>query len=227
MKKVIETVELTKKYQQGNDFVFGARNINLTITQGELVSIVGRSGSGKSTLLNLLSGVDTPTSGKIIIADKVINLMSDKELTRFRAEHIGIIFQNYNLIAELNVLENIRLPLDLTNRPYSIDYEKELIDMLELGDRLNFRPSQLSGGQQQRVAIARALITKPDIILADEPTGNLDKRSGDAFFKFIEKTNKKYGQTYIIVTHNEDLANKTSRKISISDGMITSDININ
>lgn len=223
MKTVIETVELTKKYQQGNEFVFGAKNINLKIKAGELVSIVGRSGSGKSTLLNLLSGVDSPTSGNVIVADKTINLMSDKELTRFRTMHIGMIFQNYNLINELTVLENIRLPLDLTNQPYDTNFEKELIEMLELNERLKFRPSQLSGGQQQRVAIARALITKPDIILADEPTGNLDKNTGDTFFKYIIETNKKYNQTYIIVTHNIELANNTNRIITIDDGIIVSD----
>lgn len=223
MKTVIETVDLTKKYQQGNEFVFGAKNINLKIQAGELVSIVGRSGSGKSTLLNLLSGVDSPTSGNVIVADKTINLMSDKEITRFRTVHIGMIFQNYNLINELTVLENIRLPLDLTNQPYDTAFEKELIEMLELNERLKFRPSQLSGGQQQRVAIARALITKPDIILADEPTGNLDKNTGDTFFKYIIETNKKYNQTYIIVTHDQELANNTNRIITIDDGMIVSD----
>ena len=222
MKTVIETVHLTKKYQQGNEFVFGAKNINLKIQAGELVSIVGRSGSGKSTLLNLLSGVDSPTSGNVIVADKTINLMSDKEITRFRTMHIGMIFQNYNLINELTVLENIRLPLDLTNQPYDTAFEKELIEMLELNERLKFRPSQLSGGQQQRVAIARALITKPDIILADEPTGNLDKNTGDTFFKYIIETNKKYNQTYIIVTHDQELANNTNRIITIDDGMIVS-----
>lgn len=223
MKTVIETVDLTKKYQQGNEFVFGAKNINLKIQAGELVSIVGRSGSGKSTLLNLLSGVDSPTSGNVIVADKTINLMSDKEITRFRTMHIGMIFQNYNLINELTVLENIRLPLDLTNQPYDTTFEKELIEMLELNERLKFRPSQLSGGQQQRVAIARALITKPDIILADEPTGNLDKNTGETFFKYIIETNKKYNQTYIIVTHNQELANNTNRIITIDDGIIVSD----
>lgn len=223
MKTVIETVGLTKKYQQGNEFVFGAKNINLKIKTGELVSIVGRSGSGKTTLLNLLSGVDSPSSGNVIVADKIINSMSDKEITRFRTMHIGMIFQNYNLINELTVLENIRLPLDLTNQPYDINYEKELIDMLELNERLKFRPFQLSGGQQQRVAIARALITKPDIVLADEPTGNLDKSSGDAFFNYIAETNSKYNQTYIIVTHNQELANNTNRIITIDDGMIVSD----
>ena len=223
MKTVIETVELTKKYQQGNEFVFGVKNINLKIKAGELVSIVGRSGSGKSTLLNLLSGVDSPTSGNVIVADKTINLMSDKEITRFRTMHIGMIFQNYNLINELTVLENIRLPLDLTNQPYDTAFEKELIEMLELNERIKFRPSQLSGGQQQRVAIARALITKPDIILADEPTGNLDKNTGDTFFKYIIETNKKYNQTYIIVTHNQELANNTNRIITIDDGIIVSD----
>lgn len=223
MESVIEIKNLTKRYQQGSDVVFGANNINLKISSGELVSIVGRSGSGKSTLLNLISGIDSPTSGKIFVSGEDITSMSDKVLTKFRSKHIGIIFQNYNLINELNLLENIRLPLDLTNQKYDLEYEKDLINMLELTDRLNFRPLQLSGGQQQRVAIARALITRPDIILADEPTGNLDKSSGDIFLNYVIEANRKYKQTFVIVTHNLELAQNTNRIITIDDGVIISD----
>ena len=223
MESVIEIKNLTKRYQQGSDVVFGANNINLKISSGELVSIVGRSGSGKSTLLNLISGIDNPTSGKIFVSGEDITSMSDKVLTKFRSKHIGIIFQNYNLINELNLLENIRLPLDLTNQKYDLEYEKDLINMLELTDRLNFRPLQLSGGQQQRVAIARALITRPDIILADEPTGNLDKSSGDIFLNYVIEANRKYKQTFVIVTHNLELAQNTNRIITIDDGVIISD----
>lgn len=223
MELVIEIKNLTKRYQQGSDVVFGANNINLKISSGELVSIVGRSGSGKSTLLNLISGIDSPTSGKIFVSGEDITSMSDKVLTKFRSKHIGIIFQNYNLINELNLLENIRLPLDLTNQKYDLEYEKDLINMLELTDRLNFRPLQLSGGQQQRVAIARALITRPDIILADEPTGNLDKSSGDIFLNYVIEANRKYKQTFVIVTHNLELAQNTNRIITIDDGVIISD----
>ncbi|WP_297130720.1 ABC transporter ATP-binding protein [Eubacterium sp.] len=226
MVTTVEVSNLTKKYYQGNSVVFGAKDVNLKIKHGELISIVGRSGSGKSTLLNLLSGIDTPTSGKISIAGKSILDMSDSDLTKFRAKHIGIIFQNYNLIDELNVLENIRLPLDLGKSKYDKNFENDLLTLLDLKERIKFRPSQLSGGQQQRVAIARALITRPDIVLADEPTGNLDKASGDAFFDFIINANKKYNQTFVIVTHNQELAYRTNRIITIDDGVIISDNNI-
>lgn len=220
---VIETVNLTKEYHQGNETVLATNNINLKIGSGELVSIVGRSGSGKSTLLNLLGAIDTPTSGKILIGGRSLTEMTDTELTKFRSKNIGIIFQKFNLISELNVLENIRLPLDLTNEPYDSKYENDLFEMLELSNRLTYRPNQLSGGQQQRVAIARALITKPKIILADEPTGNLDKKTGDAIIEHIIRTNRDLGQTYIIVTHNEDLAQRTTRIITIDDGCVVSD----
>ena len=223
MSIVIETVNLSKEYRQGNETILATNKINIKIESGELVSIVGRSGSGKSTLLNLLGAIDTPTSGKILIGGRSLTEMADAELTKFRSKNIGIIFQKFNLIPELNVLENIRLPLDLTHEPYDNKYESYLIEMLELGNRLTYRPNQLSGGQQQRVAIARALITKPKIILADEPTGNLDKKTGDAIIEHIIRTNRDLGQTYIIVTHNNSLAQRTNRIITIDDGCVVSD----
>ena len=222
-KLIIETKNLTREYKQGSETVFGVKDINLSIERGEFASIIGQSGSGKSTLLNLLGGIDFPTSGDIVINGLSTTTLNDKKLTKFRSQHIGFIFQQYNLIPELTVLENIRLPLDLSKRTYDEQYEEELIKLLGLDNRLNFRPYQLSGGQQQRVAIARALIIKPDIILADEPTGNLDKKSGDRFVEFMEKTNKRFGQTYIVVTHNPELAERTNRIITLEDGRIIHD----
>lgn len=220
MDVVMETKKLTKVYVQGNEKVFAVNQVDLKIHSGELIAIVGRSGSGKSTLLHLLGGIEVPTSGEILLCGTTIQKLNDRELTQLRTKHIGFIFQNYNLISELTVLENIRLPLVLSHRPSDRDYENSLIEMLGLRERLNFRPSQLSGGQQQRVSIARALITKPDIVLADEPTGNLDKKSGDRFIEFMEKTNRVFGQTYVMVTHNEELAHRMNRIITIDDGRV-------
>ena len=190
METAIQTKDLTKEYRQGKNIVMGVDHVNISVASGEFTSIVGRSGSGKSTLLHLLGGIDQPTAGSVLINGININQLQDAALTKFRSKHIGFIFQSYNLINELTVLENIRLPLDLGKMAYDKDYEAEIITLLELEERLKFYPYQLSGGQQQRVAIARALITKPAIILADEPTGNLDKQSGDSIFEFMIKTNK-------------------------------------
>lgn len=222
--RIIETRALTKKYTQGKSKVVAVDNVNLKVEEGEFLSIIGRSGSGKSTLLHLIGGIDTPDNGEILIRDTPITQMTDKTLTTFRSKNIGFIFQNYNLINELNALENIRLPLDLLNISYDKEYENELLDLLELKERTKFYPYQLSGGQQQRVAIARALITKPAIILADEPTGNLDRQSGEQFFNFIRETNRLYKQTYLMVTHNMELAQRTDRILTIDDGKLTSDI---
>ena len=187
METAIQTKDLTKEYRQGKNIVMGVDHVNISVASGEFTSIVGRSGSGKSTLLHLLGGIDQPTAGSVLINGININQLQDAALTKFRSKHIGFIFQSYNLINELTVLENIRLPLDLGKMAYDKDYEAEIITLLELEERLKFYPYQLSGGQQQRVAIARALITKPAIILADEPTGNLDKQSGDSIFEFMIK----------------------------------------
>ena len=199
METAIQTKDLTKEYRQGKNIVMGVDHVNISVASGEFTSIVGRSGSGKSTLLHLLGGIDQPTAGSVLINGININQLQDAALTKFRSKHIGFIFQSYNLINELTVLENIRLPLDLGKMAYDKDYEAEIITLLELEERLKFYPYQLSGGQQQRVAIARALITKPAIILADEPTGNLDKQSGDSIFEFMIKTNKNLHQTYVIL----------------------------
>ena len=223
METAIQTKDLTKEYRQGKNIVMGVDHVNISVASGEFTSIVGRSGSGKSTLLHLLGGIDQPTAGSVLINGININQLQDAALTKFRSKHIGFIFQSYNLINELTVLENIRLPLDLGKMAYDKDYEAEIITLLELEERLKFYPYQLSGGQQQRVAIARALITKPAIILADEPTGNLDKQSGDSIFEFMIKTNKNLNQTYVMVTHNLELANRTKRILTIDDGKIVDD----
>lgn len=221
---ILDIRNLRREFLQGTETVYAVDDVTLTISEGEYVSIIGQSGSGKTTLLNLLGGIDRPTSGEIRICGKPIQKMNDRELCAFRSLHVGFVFQNYNLIPELNVMENIRLPLDIAGKTLDREYMNNLITLLGLEERTYFYPHQLSGGQQQRVAIARALITKPDLILADEPTGNLDKESGDRFLDFIEKTNRDYHQTYIMVTHNPEIANRTKRTITIRDGKVVDDI---
>ena len=222
--KAIKVENLKKVYNPYSAFSKVAlKDVSLEVEESEFICIMGTSGSGKTTLLNILSTIDDLTKGKLFIYGKNIFEMSDSEKAHFRKENIGFIFQSYNLINELTVLENIRLPLDLGKMAYDKDYEAEIITLLELEERLKFYPYQLSGGQQQRVAIARALITKPAIILADEPTGNLDKQSGDSIFEFMIKTNKNLHQTYVMVTHNLELANRTKRILTIDDGKIVDD----
>lgn len=219
----IEIKGLSKVFLQGDQKIYGIQNVNLSIEKGTFMSVVGRSGSGKSTFLNLLGGIEKPSSGEVFFDGESIHQLKDKELTKFRNQHIGYVFQQYHLLKELTVLENIRLPLDIGRKSYNYSYEDELLDLLGLKDRINFYPSQLSGGQQQRVAIARALITRPDLILADEPTGNLDKQSGDQIIHFMKETNRLFGQTYVIVTHNKEIADYTDREITIDDGKIIND----
>lgn len=222
----IEIKGLSKIFLQGNQKIYGIRNVNISIERGTFMSVIGRSGSGKSTFLNLVGGIENPTSGEVFFDGKSIHQFKDKELTKFRNQHIGYVFQQYHLLKELTVLENIRLPLDIGRKAYDHSYEEELLDLLGLKDRTDFYPSQLSGGQQQRVAIARALITRPDLILADEPTGNLDKQSGDQIIRFMKEINRLFGQTYIIVTHNKEIADYTDREITIDDGEIINDIDL-
>lgn len=219
----IEIKGLSKVFLQGDQKIYGIRNVNLSIEKGAFMSVIGRSGSGKSTFLNLLGGIEEPSSGEVFFDGESIHQFKDKELTKFRNQHIGYVFQQYHLLKELTVLENIRLPLDIGRKSYNDSYEDELLDLLGLKDRINFYPSQLSGGQQQRAAIARALITRPDLILADEPTGNLDKQSGDQIIHFMKETNRLFGQTYVIVTHNKEIADYTDREITIDDGKIIND----
>ncbi len=220
---LIQTKNLTKIYTSGEVEVRALDEVNLSIERGEFVSVVGTSGSGKSTLLHLLGGLDIPTSGKVYIDDRDIYSLAPDPLTVFRRRCIGFVFQRYNLIPSLNVWENITLPLGLDGMKADPDEVDELLATLGIKDKKNSMPSQLSGGQQQRVAIARALITKPHIILADEPTGNLDTKTGMGVMLTLASLNEKFAQTIVVITHNEELAQMTARRIRIEDGKIVSD----
>ena len=202
----IEIKGLSKIFLQGNQKIYGIRNVNISIERGTFMSVIGRSGSGKSTFLNLVGGIENPTSGEVFFDGKSIHQFKDKELTKFRNQHIGYVFQQYHLLKELTVLENIRLPLDIGRKAYDHSYEEELLDLLGLKDRTDFYPSQLSGGQQQRVAIARALITRPDLILADEPTGNLDSETQKDIMQIFLELAHKENCCVIIVTHSNEVA---------------------
>ena len=216
----IEIKGLSKIFLQGNQKIYGIRNANLSIEKGTFMSVIGRSGSGKSTFLNLVGGIENPTSGEVFFDGKSIHQFKDKELTKFRNQHIGYVFQQYHLLKELTVLENIRLPLDIGRKAYDHSYEEELLDLLGLKDRTDFYPSQLSGGQQQRVAIARALANKPSILLCDEPTGNLDSATNIEVMGLLKTSCRKYNQTILMVTHNEAIAQTCDRVIHIEDGQI-------
>ena len=219
----IEIKGLSKIFLQGNQKIYGIRNANLSIEKGTFMSVIGRSGSGKSTFLNLVGGIENPTSGEVFFDGKSIHQFKDKELTKFRNQHIGYVFQQYHLLKELTVLENIRLPLDIGRKAYDHSYEEELLDLLGLKDRTDFYPSQLSGGQQQRVSIGRALINEPAFILADEPTGNLDSKTSREILDILKFTNQKYKQTILLVTHDEKIALQANRIITIGDGKIIKD----
>ena len=220
---LIETYDLTKIYSGGENEVRALDGVSLGVDRGEFVAVVGSSGSGKSTLLHLLGGLDIPTSGKVIIDGTDIYTLAPDDLTVFRRRSIGFVFQKYNLIPELNVYENITLPLGLDGRDANPDEVAELLNILGIGDKKRSLPSKLSGGQQQRVAIARALITKPHIILADEPTGNLDSQAGGDVMRALISLNERYKQTIILITHNNELARMTPRIVRIEDGRIADD----
>ncbi|UWG42406.1 ABC transporter ATP-binding protein [Clostridioides difficile] len=211
---------LKKYYGQNSNITKALDSVTLSIEKGEFISIVGTSGSGKSTLLNMMGGLDNPTSGKVIIKGKELSTMTDEQLTIFRRRNIGFIFQNYNLVPLLNVYENIILPIGLDGETIDKDFINEIINMLSLEEKLYDMPSNLSGGQQQRVAIARALVTKPAIILADEPTGNLDSRTSSDVLSLLKVTSKKFNQTIVMITHNNEIAQLTDRIIRIEDGKI-------
>ena len=218
---ILETINLGKIYGKKETEVHALRDANLKINKGEFVAIVGPSGSGKSTFLHLIGGLERPSSGTIKVDGIDICCLSDKELARYRREKVGFVFQQYNLIPVLNVEENIELPIKLDNKKIDKKYISELMDLLGLGDRKNHLPNQLSGGQQQRVAIARALSAKPSIILADEPTGNLDTKTTEEVMDLLKTSIRKYNQTLIMITHNENIAKKADRIITIVDGKLS------
>lgn len=219
--EILKVENLTKIYGKNSTEVKALDNVSFSVNKGEFVAIVGASGSGKSTLLHLLGGVDKPTSGKVFIEGQDIYSFNEDKLAIFRRRQIGLIYQFYNLIPILNVTENITLPLDLDNRTLEKEELNSLIKLLGLEKRTNHLPNELSGGQQQRVSIGRALITHPAIILADEPTGNLDSKSSDEIMNLLKKSNKEFKQTIIMITHNMALAKCADRIIEIEDGKIS------
>lgn len=222
---ILETKDLKKYYGSGDTTVKALDGVNLSVDDGEFVAIVGTSGSGKSTLLHMIGGLDRPTSGSVKVAGKEIFKLKDDALTIFRRRKIGFIFQSYNLVPVLNVYENIVLPIELDGNKVDKAHIDSIIETLGLASKINSLPSQLSGGQQQRVAIARALATKPAIILADEPTGNLDSKTSLDVLGLIKITSKKFSQTIVMITHNEEIAQMADRIIRIEDGRIVGDHN--
>ena len=222
---ILETKDLKKYYGSGDTTVKALDGVNLSVDDGEFVAIVGTSGSGKSTLLHMIGGLDRPTSGSVKVAGKEIFKLKDDALTIFRRRKIGFIFQSYNLVPVLNVYENIVLPIELDGNKVDKAHIDSIIETLGLTSKVNSLPSQLSGGQQQRVAIARALATKPAIILADEPTGNLDSKTSLDVLGLIKITSKKFSQTIVMITHNEEIAQMADRIIRIEDGRIVGDRN--
>ncbi len=219
---ILKTEDLCKYYGSGDNLVKAADHINLQIRQGEFVSIVGKSGSGKSTLLHMLGALDNPTSGKVFLDGEDISSFKEDALSKIRRRKIGFIFQSYNLISSLNVWENIVLPLGLDGKPLDESFIHDIVKMLGLSDKIKNLPNTLSGGQQQRCAIARAIAAKPSLILADEPTGNLDTKTGDDVMALLKASAKKYGQTLVVITHNEEIAQMADRTVTLADGRILS-----
>lgn len=220
MNTILQTINLKKYYGEGENIVKAIDNTNINIFQGEFVAIFGKSGSGKSTLLHMLGALDKPTSGEVIIDNKYISTMKEEELAIFRRRKIGFIFQYYNLIPSINVWENIVLPIGLDSRRVDKDFVNDILDTLGLKEKKHNMPNTLSGGQQQRVAIARALASKPSIILADEPTGNLDSKTEEEVLTLLKLTAKKYNQTIVMITHDEGIAQMADRIICIEDGKV-------
>ncbi|HBF3051594.1 ABC transporter ATP-binding protein [Clostridioides difficile] len=217
---IIKAKQLSKIYGSNNNKVIALNNVNLEINSGEFVSVIGPSGSGKSTLLHILSGLDNPTSGQVLLDDKDIYKHTEKELSALRRKSFGFVFQQFNLLPVLTASENISMPVLLDKKQPDKSYLNEISSLLGIADRLNHLPHELSGGQQQRVAIARALIAKPDIIFADEPTGNLDSKSGSEVMNLLIKTSKQFGKTLVVITHDDRIAKLADRKISIIDGVL-------
>ena len=217
---ILEAKNLKKIYGSGENAVHALDGVDLTVEKGEFVAIVGTSGSGKSTLLHMLGGLDRPTSGTVTVDGRELGSLKDEELTIFRRRKIGFVFQNYNLVPVLNVMENILLPIRLDGKQPDESYLQEIIDTLGLPQKLDNLPNNLSGGQQQRVAIARALAAKPAIILADEPTGNLDSKTSQDVLSLLKVTSQRFSQTIVMITHNEEIAQMADRIIRIEDGRI-------
>lgn len=220
MDQLLQTVDLCKYYGKGENEVKAVQHANLDIQKGEFVAIVGKSGSGKSTLLHMLGGLDIPTSGKVLIRGKDIFSYKEDALAVFRRRKIGFIFQSFNLVSSINVWENIVLPIGLDGRKVDEKFVMDIISTLGLEKKLHNLPNTLSGGQQQRVAIARALASKPDILFADEPTGNLDSRTSDEVIALLKMSVRKYGQTLVMITHDEDIAQIADRILVIEDGKV-------
>lgn len=218
---LLEVRNVSKTYGSGEAAVKALKKVSFSVPKGEYVAIVGESGSGKSTLLNMIGALDTPTSGKVVISGKEIFSMNDRKLTVFRRRNIGFIFQAFNLIPELTVEQNIIFPMLLDYQKPDKKYLEELLTVLNLKERRNHLPNQLSGGQQQRVAIGRALITRPSLILADEPTGNLDSQNSSEVITLLKEASKQYEQTIIMITHNRSIAQSADRVLNVSDGVLT------
>ena len=217
---ILQTTDLKKYYGMEPNVTHALDGVTIAVEQGEFVAVVGTSGSGKSTLLHMMGGLDVPTSGSVRVRDKELAEMNDEQLTIFRRRNIGFIFQNYNLVPILNVYDNIVLPVELDGDMVDRKFMNEVVSMLGLEDKLYNMPNNLSGGQQQRVAIARALVTKPAIVLADEPTGNLDSRTSADVLGLLKRTSAEFNQTIVMITHNQEIAQLTDRIVRIEDGKI-------
>ena len=224
MDRILNVKNISKSYKIGSTKVPALKSTTLEIKKGEIVVVIGKSGSGKSTLLNILGGLMVPDSGEVMLDGKNLYGLSEKERAKIRNQKCGFIYQNFNLINELSVINNIRLPFDIAGKPYNIKREKELLDVLDLGKRRNFYPTQLSGGERQRTAVARALLMEPSIILADEPTGNLDLESGNKLMAFVKRTNREQGQTYVIVTHDLEWLKIAHTVYRMSDGRLEQEV---
>ena len=221
--EILRVENLCKVYGSGENEVHALRNVSFSVNKGEFIAIIGPSGSGKSTLLHILGGVDKPTSGKVFMDGNDVYLQNDEQLAIFRRRQVGLIYQFYNLIPVLNVIENITLPVLMDGQQINDERLNELIDILKLKGRENHLPNQLSGGQQQRVSIGRALMNAPAVVLADEPTGNLDSKNSQEIVDLLKISNQKYNQTLIIITHDENIALQADRILAIEDGVITRD----
>ena len=218
--EILRVEHVSKIYGEGETEVRALDDVSFSMEKGELAAVVGRSGSGKSTLLHMMGGLDTPTSGSVVVRDKELAKMNDEQLTIFRRRNIGFVFQNYNLVPILNVYENIVLPVELDGDTVDKKFMDEVVKMLGLQDKLQNMPNNLSGGQQQRVAIARALVSKPAIVLADEPTGNLDSKTSADVLGLLQRTSREFNQTLVMITHNSEIAQLADRIVRIEDGKI-------